>query len=134
MFPRALAVLLLCGLLCAAGGDFQGQGIHAESSSAAKTAWEHVGPGLAGVMAPVAADPIAGGTIYIATMSGGVRRSLDNGGTWATVNNGIASLATSALAVDAAGPHSLYVGTVGGGAYKSEDGGESWHSMVGFKD
>ena len=131
MFPRASTVLLLCGLLCATGGGFHGQGIHAESSSAAKTAWEHVGPGLAGVMAPVAADPIAGGTIYIATMAGGVRRSLDNGETWATVNNGIASLATSALAVDAAGPQTVYVGTVGGGAYKSDDGGESWHALAG---
>jgi hypothetical protein len=90
----------LCGLLCAAG---DGRGIQAESSSAAKPAWEHVGPGLAGVMAPVAADPIGRGTICIAAMVGGVRRSLDNGKTWATVNSGIANLATSALAVDATG-------------------------------
>ena len=131
MSPRASTVLLLCGLLCAAGGGFDGPGIQAESSSAAKRAWEHVGPGLAGVMAPVAADPIDRGTIYIATMAGGIRRSLDNGETWATVNNGLATLATSALAVDAAGPHTVYVGTVGGGAYKSDDGGESWHPMAG---
>jgi photosystem II stability/assembly factor-like uncharacterized protein len=131
MFPRGSPVLLLCGLLCAAGGGFDGPGIHAESSSAAQRAWEHVGPGLAGVMAPVAADPIARGTIYIATMAGGIRRSLDNGETWATVNNGLAALATSALAVDAAGPQTVYVGTVGGGAYKSDDGGESWHALAG---
>jgi photosystem II stability/assembly factor-like uncharacterized protein len=43
----------------------------------------------------------------------------------------LANLATSALAVDAAGPQSLYVGTVGGGAYKSDDSGESWHPMAG---
>ena len=54
MSPRTSPVLLLCGLLCAAGG-FDGPRIHAESSWAAKTAWEHVGPGLAGVMAPVLA-------------------------------------------------------------------------------
>ena len=110
---------------------FRRTGIQAESSSAVKPAWEHVGPGLAGVMAPVAADPIGRGTIYIATMAGGVRRSLDNGETWATVNNGLATLATSALAVDAAGPQTVYVGTVGGGAYKSDDGGESWRALAG---
>src|SRR5262245_26167681 len=131
MSPRASTVLLLCGLLCAAGGGFNGQGIHAEGSSAAKSAWEHVGPGVAGVMAPVAADPIDRGTIYVATMAGGIRRSLDYGETWTTVNNGMATLATSALAVDAAGPQTVYVGTVGGGAYKSDDGGESWHALAG---
>jgi photosystem II stability/assembly factor-like uncharacterized protein len=131
MSPRASTVLLLCGLLSAAGGGFDGQGIRAERPSAAKSAWEHVGPGLAGVMAPVAADPIARGTIYIATMAGGIRRSLDNGETWTTVNNGMATLATSALAVDAAGPQTVYAGTVGGGAYKSDDGGESWHALAG---
>jgi len=82
-------------------------------------------------MAPVAADPLGSGVLYIATMAGGVRRSLDSGRTWATVNNGLANLAASALAVDAAGPQSLYVGTVGGGAYKSDDSGESWHPMAG---
>ena len=128
MFSRASTVLLSCGLLCAAAGDFSGQGIQAESRSKVKPAWEHVGPGLAGVMAPVAANPLGSGALYIATMAGGVRRSLDNGETWATVNNGLANRATSALAVDAAGPQSLYVGTVGGGAYKSDDGGESWHA------
>jgi photosystem II stability/assembly factor-like uncharacterized protein len=131
MFSRASTGLLLFGLLCAAGAGLYEQGMQAEGSSAIKPAWEHVGPGLAGVMAPVAADPIGRGALYIATMAGGVRRSLDNGETWATVNNGLANLATSALAVDAAGPQSLYVGTVGGGAYKSDDSGESWHPMAG---
>ena len=86
MFPEASRVCLLCGLLGAAGGGFDGRGGQAERHSAVKTAWEHVGPGLAGVMAPVAADPTGRGTIYIATMAGGIRRSLDNGETWATVN------------------------------------------------
>ncbi len=131
MFSRASKLLLLCGLLCAAGAGFYGQGIHAETPSAVKPAWEHVGPGLAGVMAPIAADPSGSGVLYIATMAGGVRRSLDNGETWSTVNNGLANLATGAIAVDAAGPQSLYVGTVGGGAYKSDDSGESWHPMAG---
>lgn len=131
MFSPASKALLLCGLLCAAGADLYDHGIHAETPAAVKPAWEHVGPGLAGVMAPVAADPLGSGTLYIATMAGGVRRSLDNGETWTTVNNGLANLATSALAVDAAGPQSLYVGTVGGGAYKSDDSGESWYPMAG---
>ena len=74
MSPRTSPVLLLCGLLCAAGAGFYEQGIQAESSSTVKTAWEHVGPGLAGVMARVAADPIGRGTIYIATMAGGVHQ------------------------------------------------------------
>jgi photosystem II stability/assembly factor-like uncharacterized protein len=131
MFLRASKALLLCGVLCAAGAGFYGQGIQAETFSAVKPAWEHVGPGLAGVMAPVAADPSGRGPIDIATMAGGVRRSLDKGETWATVNNGLTNLATSALAVDAAGPQSVYVGTVGGGAYKTDDGGESWRALAG---
>jgi photosystem II stability/assembly factor-like uncharacterized protein len=131
MFPGAVRVLLSCGLLCAAGGGFYGRGMQAEDASHIKPAWEHVGPGLAGIMAPVAADPLGGGALYIATMAGGVRRSLDNGETWTTVNNGIVNLATSALAVDAAGPQALYVGTVGSGAYKSDDGGESWRALAG---
>src|SRR4029453_7355335 len=110
MFSRASKVLLLFGLLCTAGAGFHAQEIQAESPSAVMPAWKHVGPGLAGVMAPVAADPLGSGALYSATMAGGIRRSLDNGKTWATANNGLANLATSALAVDAAGPQSLYVG------------------------
>jgi len=99
MFSQASRVLLLCGLPCAAGAGFYGQGSGAEPASAVKPAWQHVGPGLAGGMAPVAADPLGSGALYIATMAGGVRRSLDNGETWTTVNNGIVSSKRRALGV-----------------------------------
>ncbi len=36
MFPGAARVVLLCGLLCAAGGGFDKRGIQAESFSAVR--------------------------------------------------------------------------------------------------
>jgi hypothetical protein len=119
MSPRTSPVLLLCGLVCAAGAGFYGRGIQAESSSTVKPAWKHVGPGLAGVMAPVAADPLARGTIYIATMAGGIRRSVDHGETWVTVNNSLATLATGPARVSA---QSIDIRQSGGAAVPTNAG------------
>ena len=104
----------------------------AESSSAAKSAWEHVGPASQASWhrSPRIRPPAERSTSRRWRAVSGDRSTA--GETWATVNNGMATLATSALAVDAAGPQTVYVGTVGGGACESrDDGGESWHALAG---
>lgn len=65
------------------------------------------------------------GTVFGATGSQGVWKSLDSGGHWVAVNDGLADLRTNAIAVDRAGV--LHAAT-GSGVFVSSDGGEHWEA------
>lgn len=66
----------------------------------------------------------ADGVLFAATFGHGVFRSSDHGLNWSTMNNGLTTLITTALAVDS--NDNLYVGSFGGGIQKSTNGGLSW--------
>ncbi len=91
-------------------------------------AWSNIGPTPAAVQAFVA-DRQGSGTLFIGTIAGGVRKSIDHGITWSAVNNGLTSLIVQTLAMDASGPQMLYAGTVGGGIFKTDDGGVTWKNL-----
>ena len=88
--------------------------------------------GVDGAVAVLATDPMVTGTVYVGT-SRGMFRSVDGGGTWVAIGNGMTGYERlSVLAVDPVSPTTLYTGGAEGmvydGAvlYKSTDGGDSW--------
>ena len=92
-------------------------------------AWTNIGPGPAAVEA-IAVDPQGTGTIFIGTIAGGVRKSLDHGTTWSAINSGLTNLAVLTLTMDASGPQTVYAGTSGNGLFKTGDGGASWKNLT----
>ena len=76
-------------------------------------AWTNIGPSPAAVEA-IAVDPQGSGTIFMGITSGGVRKSVDRGITWSTVNTGLTKLTVQSLAMDASGPQTVYAGITGG--------------------
>jgi photosystem II stability/assembly factor-like uncharacterized protein len=91
-------------------------------------AWTNIGPSPAAVEA-IAVDPQGSGTIFLSAIVGGVRKSVDGGVTWSTVNTGLTNLVVIALAMDASGPQTVYAATVGGGLFKTGDGGATWQNI-----
>ncbi len=86
--------------------------------------WRSVGPAPPAVEASIAIDT-ASGTVYIASLGGGILKSTDNGNTFAAANTGLDSLVVASLAMAQNDPNLLYAGT-GAGIYKSTDGGATW--------
>jgi photosystem II stability/assembly factor-like uncharacterized protein len=90
-------------------------------------AWSNIGPGPAAVEA-IAVDPLGSGTIFMGSISGGVRKSVDGGVSWSTVNTGLTTIAIQALAMDASGPQTVYAAT-SGGLFMTSNGGDSWQIL-----
>jgi hypothetical protein len=111
-------------------GACQPEGGAAASMNRATHGWTNIGPGSPGVVAPIAPDPQGSGTVYVASVGGGVRKSIDNGATWSTVSSGLSATAFYSLAMDASGPQTVYAGAFGGGGlFKSTDGGLNWMGL-----
>jgi photosystem II stability/assembly factor-like uncharacterized protein len=97
--------------------------------------WYNIGLATPGVWANVTADPGGSGTIYSGSIGGGVRKSMDDGATWTSVNNGFPpSAAVYSFALDAANVNTAYAGLfLGtpaiGGVFKTTDGGASWRQV-----
>ncbi len=92
-------------------------------------AWSNIGPSPAAVEA-FAVDPQGTGTVFMGTIAGGVRKSVDNGSTWSTLNSGLTTPIIQALAMDASGPQTVYAGTLGG-LFKTGDGGiATWQNIA----
>ena len=100
----------------------------APSTLAQPSTWEAVGPAPPAVEAPVAVGPAGSGIVYIGTFGGGVLKSVDDGRSFKSVNNGLTSLAVTAMVMDPTKTEVVYVGTMGAGAgiFKTVDGGAHW--------
>jgi photosystem II stability/assembly factor-like uncharacterized protein len=99
-----------------------------------------VGPGVPGVVAPIAVDSAGSGIVYAASIgSGGLRKSTDGGATWSAVGMGITDVTSSGIAaysIGLDGPDTAYVGVFApnraapapdsSGVYKTTDGGATW--------
>jgi photosystem II stability/assembly factor-like uncharacterized protein len=82
-------------------------------------------------------------TIYAATGSGGLWKSMNNGETWESIFDNQPVISIGDIAVAASNPNIVYVGTGeantsrstywGDGVYKSTDAGKTW-TNVGLKD
>ena len=90
-------------------------------------AWTNIGPSPAAVEA-IALDPHGAGTIFMGTIAGGVRKSIDSGVTWSAADSGLTTPIVLALAIDASGPQTVYAGT-SGNLFKTGDGGATWQAL-----
>ena len=74
--------------------------------------WELAGPtNVSGRITDVAMHPADLQTIYAASASGGVWKSLDAGESWFPITDGLPSLSIGDLAIDPSDKNTLYVGT-----------------------
>jgi photosystem II stability/assembly factor-like uncharacterized protein len=85
-------------------------------------------PGLGAVVQDIAIAPSAPATVYAATGTLGMRKSVDRGATWTSIDRGLANVAVLALAVDPRNPATVYA-SAQSAVYKTTDGGESWTNM-----
>ena len=109
----------------------------------AKMQWRNIGPANMGgrvtALAVVESDPT---TYYIATASGGLLKTTNNGTTFSFVFEREATVSIGDVAVAPSDPNVVYVGTGeanprnsvswGDGVYRSTDAGKTWQN-VGLK-
>jgi photosystem II stability/assembly factor-like uncharacterized protein len=108
--------------------------------------WSHIGPtNVSGRSTDIAVVQPRGQsyTIYAATASGGLWKTVNEGTTWEPVFERAASTAIGDVAVAPSDPEIVWIGTgeanifrssqAGCGVYKSTDGGETW-SHMGLSD
>ena len=77
-------------------------------------------------------DSKAPSTVYAATRTQGVFRSLDGGRTWRDINNGLTSLTmgrNAPVTIDPKNSQNLIVGSERNGVFKSLDGGDHWFAV-----
>jgi photosystem II stability/assembly factor-like uncharacterized protein len=104
--------------------------------------WWHIGPtNISGRCTDIAVLGPKGEhyTIYVATASGGVWKTVNEGTTWEPVLDDKVSASIGDIAVSPSNPDILWVGTgeanifrssqLGGGIFKSTDAGETWAHM-----
>ncbi len=106
--------------------------------------WRTVGPtATGGRVVDIAVDPNDKNTIYVASASGGLWRTENNGTTWKVIFEKERTLSIGDIAIDPNDSDTIWVGTGeannqrssfwGDGVYKSIDGGASWEN-VGLAD
>ena len=94
--------------------------------------WTTTTTGVGPVYA-IVVDPSNTDIMYSGSLTLGVYKSTDAGGTWNAMNTGLTNTAVLSLAISASNPQVLYAGiNVGAndGVYKTTDGGASWTRMV----
>ena len=75
-------------------------------------------------------DPANTSILYAGGNSGhGVSKSLDAGGTWTDVINGLTNKNVVAMVMVPGSPEALYAATEGGGVFKTTDGGANWTAV-----
>jgi photosystem II stability/assembly factor-like uncharacterized protein len=140
---RALGVTAVAVLAVVVfAGDFAAQSLSPEVLKAFN--FRAIGPTRqSGRITDFAVPELEPWTIYTATGSGGLWKSVNNGHTWESIFDNQAVISIGDIAVAASNPNIVYVGTGeantsrstywGDGVYKSTDAGKTW-TNVGLKD
>ena len=103
-----------------------------------------IGPAVtSGRISAFAVNPANRAQYFVASASGGVWKTDNNGTTYEPVFDGEGSYSIGCVTIDPNNPHVVWIGTgennnqrsvaYGDGVYKSMDGGESWQNM-GLKE
>lgn len=112
----------------------------AKDSSYAEHSWQAVGASrMGGRGVDVAIHPDQDSTIYLATASGGVWKSTDDGQNWSPIFDDYATASIGDIAIAPSDPETVWVGTgeanilrstmAGTGIYKSTNGGKTFKHM-----
>jgi photosystem II stability/assembly factor-like uncharacterized protein len=136
-----IAAVVVLALVVFAG-DFAAQSLAPEVLKAFN--FRAIGPTRqSGRVTDFAVPELEPWTIYAATGSGGLWKSVNNGETWETIFDNQPVISIGDIAVAASNPNIVYVGTGeantsrstywGDGVYKSTDAGKTW-TNVGLKD
>jgi len=101
--------------------------------------WEWLGPGnIGGRIRAILIHPDDPAQIWIGSVSGGIWKSNNGGGSWAPVNDFMANLAITSIIMDPINHSIMYASTgegygnyhlQGAGIFKSTDGGISWNQL-----
>ena len=102
--------------------------------------WKHIGPQLMGGRVTDIAKPLdQPHTFYVATASGGLWKTINEGTTWQPIFDDAPSASTGAVAVDPSNSDTVWAGLgeanifrssmSGTGVYRSDDGGKTWRHM-----
>ncbi len=99
--------------------------------------WEFAGPtNIGGRITDIECHPDSPETIYLGAATGGVWKSIDNGGSWDYMFEGIDLISIGDIAIDPNDENIVFAGTgeansssysfLGNGMYKSTDAGNTW--------
>lgn len=102
--------------------------------------WRHIGPLLmSGRVTDIAKPRQLPGTFYVATASGGIWKTVNEGTTWISLFDDAPSASVGAVAVDPQNPDTVWLGLgesnifrssmSGTGVYRSDDGGKTWRHL-----
>ncbi len=136
LVPYIAGLSLVTGLSLAAGAQTD----NPLDAYLKKLPWRNIGPAIMGgridQFAVVESRP---GTIYVATASGGLFRTVNSGTTWEPLFDNQKTTTIGSIAVAPSNPDILWVGTGeannrqssswGDGVYKSTDAGKNWQFM-----
>ena len=90
MWPHAFLTLLFTVIV----------GLSSTTTVSAQTeTWTTLGP-EGGSILSLAVDPVAPTTLYAGTVSGGIFKSTDGGGSWTLIDTGLTGSTVSALVID----------------------------------
>lgn len=112
-----------------------------EETGLATDSWTWLGPGnVGGRIRSISIHPANADDILIGSVSGGVWRTFNGGGSWFPINDFLANLAVTTIARNPANANNLYAGTgegfgntdaiQGAGIFRSDDGGASWVQLA----
>ncbi len=135
-----MAILFLCANILNAQKKKTVQKQPLDSISISGLQWRAVGPALtSGRIADIALHPDNPFVYYVATASGGVWKTINNGLTYQPIFDSQGSYSIGCITLDPNNPNVVWVGTgennnqrsvsYGDGVYKSIDGGKSWKHM-----
>jgi len=104
-----------------------------------RNSWTWLGPGnIGGRIAALHLSPA--GTMFAASVGGGLWKSANEGATWTPVDDFLAVLSTTTIATDPTNANVMYAGTGegfgnggairGAGVFKSTDGGTTWSQLA----
>lgn len=103
--------------------------------------WEWLGPGnIGGRIRTILIDPAQPQNMWVGSVSGGIWRTTNRGGSWEPVDDFLPSLAVVTLVMDPGNSNVMYAGTgegffgnrfvPGAGVFKSTDYGNTWSRLA----